>query len=420
VDAIVVGGGILGCCAGLQLRRAGLEVVICERDGVGAATSSAGAGFVGAWAAGWIPTFGAEELELERFGLAFYDELARAGHELGYRQNGNLYAAASDEAWAAFVEPIAANTDAVPDVRRLTAAEAEAATAGVLAADAIVGAALHPSGAQVSAPRAAHAVAAEYLDEGGMLETRLPVRSLLVRGGRVAGVETTRETIEAPVVVLAAGAWSNQLLREHGVWLPCVPLVASRVVTEPLGLPPTIPTIMMRDRRIYAREEEGGLLWGTGFEAPPRFAFADNDPPERFDSLSLDGFFEMRRVADDAVDAIPLLNVARSAAVSFGAPTYTADNRPLLGPVPALEGLLALVGCNEAGITHGPGFGKLIAELVVDGHARLCEVDAFRVDRFGPGVGSGRDIAKALGRARADAAGGTTNEVWERGWAAAR
>ena len=272
----------------------------------------------------------------------------------------------------------------MPDGRRLDAGAVAAVTGGVVAADKVVGGVLHPSGGQVTAGKAARAMAQRFRDGGGRLHTREPVERIVVSGGRVEGVETSAGTIACDRVVLAAGAWANVLLRPLGVFLPYAPLVAFRVVTEPLGIPDTMPTLMMRQPGFYAREEAGGLLWSAKYTAAPRRSFVAVDPPERFDQLPLDGYLQLREEREDVVaEFLPALGRARSATVAFGAPTYTPDGRALLGPVPDVDGLLIASGCNEGGVTHGPGFGRLIAELVVDGRPTLCSLDPFAIDRFG-------------------------------------
>jgi glycine/D-amino acid oxidase-like deaminating enzyme len=193
--------------------------------------------------------------------------------------------------------------------------------------------------------------------------------------------------------VVAAGAWANALLRPLGAFLPAAPLVAMRVVTEPLEVPDTMPTLMMGEVPLYAREERGGLLWSAAFEGAPRRMFLDADPPERFDPLPLDGYMSMSVNVRAAFAVIPRLAAARSATVSYGAPTFTPDGRALLGPVPEVEGLYAVAGCNEAGVTHAPGFGRLIAELLCAGTTSLCSIAPFAIDRFGHRYATTRDVA---------------------------
>ncbi len=381
-DVVVVGGGVIGCSVALHLARAGVDdVTVVERDDVAQATSRAGAGFVGEFAAGWDPRLADEELAIERYGLAFYRQLADDGARFDHRGNGNLYTARTEEAFAAKCLPL---LERVPDGRRLSAQEVGEITEGVVPADRVAGGVLHPSGGQVTAGKAARAMAERFRAGGGRLLTRRPVTRLVVEHGRVVGVETADGTIACERVVLAAGAWANVLLRPLDVFLPYAPLVAFRVVTEPLGIPSTLPTLMMHDPPFYAREEHGALLWGGGYQAPPRHAFVDVDPPERFDQLPLDGYEQLReRVAQGIGEVIPAFASARSATVAFGAPTYTPDGRALIGPVPGIEGLLVVSGCNEGGVTHAPGFGRLVAELIVDAEPSLCGLAPFALDRFG-------------------------------------
>jgi glycine/D-amino acid oxidase-like deaminating enzyme len=395
-DAIVAGGGILGASAAAHLLEAGVsDVLLLERDAVGQATSSAGAGFVGVWANGYLPAWKNEEVELERYGLDFYRRLAEEGYEFGYKRNGNLWAATSDEAWQTFLEPIAGH-EGVPERKVLSPDEVEEVT-GIIPARAVIGGVLFPNGCQVSAGQASEAVAARFARDKGRVETRRPVERIAVEKGRVTGVETQRGRVDTEIVVLAAGAWTNALLRGLGDSVPMVPLVQSRIVTEPLGVPPTMPTLMLQEFSfIWLREENGGLLWGSTYEEAPRLAFLDEDPPDRFDNLPLDGILKVQRDGLEAAKAIPVLARYRSLTVAQGAPCYTPDLRGMVGPVPGIEGLWVVGGCNEAGITHGPGWGKLLAELLVDGSASLTDADPFRLDRFGGRYRTGADVVSGM------------------------
>jgi len=396
-EALVVGGGILGACAAAHLLEAGIsDVLLLERDDLAQATSSAGAGFVGIWAGGYLPPWKEEEVAIERYALHFYRDLADERHEFDYKQNGNLWAATTNEAWERFVAPIAGH-EAVPERRVLTSDEVEEVT-GIISSEAVVGGVLFPNGCQVSAPKATRAVAARFNEHGGRLDVRRPVERLVVEHGRVVAVETARGRIDAGIVVLAAGAWINVLLRELGVRVPMVPLVQSRIVTEPLGVPPTMPTLMLQEFNfIWLREEYGGLLWGSSYEEAPRLAFVEEDPPNRFDQLPLDGVQKVQRDGEDASRAIPVLARYCRMTIAQGAPCYTPDLRGMVGPVPGIDGLYVVGGCNEAGITHGPGWGKLLAEVVVTGSSKLTDIDVFRLDRFGDRYATGTDVVAGMG-----------------------
>src|SRR5690349_7899541 len=117
-DVVVIGAGVIGCAVGVHLLEAGAEaVLVLERDGVAQATSAAGAGFLGEWAAGWDPRGGVEELAIDRYGLEYYAALNARGHELEYRHNGNLYLATTARTWDQHCDRLFSQ---VPDARRVS------------------------------------------------------------------------------------------------------------------------------------------------------------------------------------------------------------------------------------------------------------------------------------------------------------
>ena len=395
-DVVVIGGGVLGCSAALHLKEAGAgEVLLLERDELAHGTSSAGAGFIGLWGAGYVGAWDGAEIELERYGLEFYRQLAEAGYEFDYRSDGNLWAATNADSWNSYIDAIARHP-AVPDKLVLSADEVAEVT-GIIEPDAIAGGVLHPDGGQVSAPKATLAIADRFTRAGGRIEVYRPVSRIIILRGRIVGVETSTGTIDTDAVVLAAGAWNNALLREHGIWLPAVPLVASRLVTESLGVPPTMPTLMFQEFSFaWLREEQGGLMWGCSYEGPPRYDFVEADPPLALTEVTRVAIPGVQRVGSDMERIIPVLARARAVTVAQGAPTYTADLRALVGPQPGIDGLYVIAGCNEAGVTHGPGYGRLIADHMSGARRTEAGMNDFRIDRFDGTLTRPQDVVKAM------------------------
>lgn len=401
-DVIVVGGGIFGAAAALHLVMEGAgDVLLLERDRVGQATSAAGAGFIDPWAAGSNPHLGPEELAVEKYGLQFYAQLMQDHPEVAYLRNGCLWVATDEEQWSRLT-PIL-DYPSVPT--EVLEPNDIATVTEVVNAEAVVRGVFHPGSGQVSAAGATRALAAEFRRSGGRLEERRPVESLVVEDDRVVGVQTAIGRVLSDRVVLAAGAWSNELLAPNAVFLPMVPLVVSRIVTEPLDVPESTPPLFVPGVAegedevgyLYLRGEQSRLLWGAHYLSPPRTLFVDAPVAERFDQLPLDGIEELKRAAQRAASVVPLLGRYRSVTVAHGAPCYTADNRSLIGAVPELEGLFVLAGCNEMGVTHAPGFGKVTAELIVSGTSSLTSVSAWRPDRFDGELRSGADVLARLG-----------------------
>jgi hypothetical protein len=52
----------------------------------------------------------------------------------------------------------------------------------------------------------------------------------------------------------------------------------------------------------------------------------------------------------------------------------------------APAGLYVIAGDNEVGVTHGPGLGRLMAEVIQAGGSDWVDVSRYRLDRFEPGA----------------------------------
>src|SRR5262249_12213515 len=74
--------------------------------------------------------------------------------------------------------------------------------------------ALFPGDRRVDNVRLVRALAASAVARGASLLTGRPVTSLLVEGGRMAGVRAGTEAVQAPVVINAAGAWAGLLAND--------------------------------------------------------------------------------------------------------------------------------------------------------------------------------------------------------------
>lgn len=115
----------------------------------------------------------------------------------------------------------------------------------------------------------------------------------------MTGVATAKGTIEGPIVVDAAGAWTRQVAEASGIRVPLVPTRQQLIVTEPLdGVHANLPMVRIMDAAVYMRPCQGGLLWGV-YEEAPRF----------FDMQSLGRDFDIKDMPLD-------IEVLRSAAAA--------------------------------------------------------------------------------------------------------
>ena len=221
----------------------------------------------------------------------------------------------------------------------------------------------------------------------------LVASDLIVSGGRVAGVTTSRGPLVAGAVVNCAGGWIGRFDARAGR----VPVQAVRhqlIVTEPLEcVADGHASVRVVDANTYARPCWGGLMFG-GYESRPAF-LSDRELPESVDDLSLDDR-PIHELVARVSDTFPLLRDAPVRALRGGIPTLTADGHPIIGELPGIAGAFVVGGCNVGGLSTSPAVGEAVAEWIVS--ARRPELLApFAPDRF-----AGRPGEELLSAARAN------------------
>jgi sarcosine oxidase, subunit beta len=60
----------------------------------------------------------------------------------------------------------------------------------------------------------------------------------------------------------------------------------------------------------------------------------------------------------------------------------TLDHHPVLGMAPNASGLYLANGFSGHGVMHAPATGKILADLILRGHADLIDVSLLQLSRF--------------------------------------
>lgn len=196
-DVLVVGAGVVGASVAYHLARAGRAVTVVERGEVGGGVTSASFGWVGlakseakAYAEPLRASAATEFARLRREDLAPF----------GLRECGAISWEPTEDETRAFVDEHRAIGHDIELIAReeVLAREPGLRTAPALAAYARGDAAVDPS----SLARSLIAAAAAH---GAHIMTETTVTELLRANGTVTGALTSRGTIRAATVVLAAG-----------------------------------------------------------------------------------------------------------------------------------------------------------------------------------------------------------------------
>jgi glycine/D-amino acid oxidase-like deaminating enzyme len=415
-EVVVIGGGIAGVATAYYLARAGVPVTLCEKGRIAGEQSSRN------W--GWIRKQGRDPRELPAIVLALrlWQEIAQTlGEEIGWHRGGVAYLAESAaelarlEAWLPHAQAHQLDT-------RLLSSAATDALLGQQERR-FMGALLTPSDARAEPALAVPALARAAQAAGAAIHESCAVRALDLAAGRVAGVVTEGGRIACRTAVLAGGAWSALFLRRHGVDLPQLKVKASVQRTTP-GPLITESAVGARAAAFRRRRDGGYTLARSGAatcditpaalrhcraflpalrdkwgEIRLRIGRPFLDELTAASAWSADGTspFERIRVLDPAPDHAVLDRVMRDAARLFpqlrevrplerwaGMIDVTPDEIPVLGPVPALPGLLLATGFSGHGFGIGPAAGFLMAELA-RGRTPIVDLHPFRLARFAEG-----------------------------------
>lgn len=405
-DVVVVGGGIVGTAAAAFLAEEGAAVLLVERDAIAAGASGRNSGVV-------QQPFDRALVPLYRDTVREYRALAEA--DLGFRwpeEPAGLLLVSRDEA------VIQAEAEAIRRSGSRLGAEVldpEATRRLEPGLARGVWACRVPTGHPVPPAAATRAFARLAEGRGVRIAVGTAARPWLDRKGeRLLGVALGDVgRIACGAVLIAAGPLASALVDPTGRWRPIRSLWGivlevdlhrpPRHVLEEAGIDGVTTagdggTGRRRRRRPAAsggssvESEEGGARArggdaGAGSEvafslvtAAGRTSLGSTFLPLQPDPIAWSA--DLRRRAARFVPALRFVEVTGTRVC---ARPMALDGRPLLGPVPGLDGLFLAAGHGPWGISTGPGSARLVVEGILGRQVTIPP--ALAAARFGvPGV----------------------------------
>jgi D-amino-acid dehydrogenase len=232
--------------------------------------------------------------------------------------------------------------------------------------EAAIGGAQYAEPLTTSDPRAlAQSYAALFVKRGGRME-RGDALSLEPSGGRWM-VTTGSGRLAARDIVIALGPWSDERARRFGLRLPFFVKRGYHMHYEAKGNAGLTRPVLDLERGYLVTPMTLGLRLTTGAE----FARRD-DPPS---SAHLD------RLEPFARELFPI-GARKDAKPWMGRRPCLPDMRPIIGPFPGKPGLWLDFGHHHLGLTLGPVTGRLLAEMMT-GEAPFIDPAPFKAERFG-------------------------------------
>ncbi|GGH77751.1 glycine oxidase [Pullulanibacillus pueri] len=364
-DAIIIGGGVMGCSIAYQLSKRKKKVLLLEKNQIGCEASSAAAGMLGVQAEleAHDPLF-----ELAKSSRALFSSLASEIKALTHIDielihNGQLKMAQNEEQ----VESL----KAIGDWQRSIGEEAIWLDREALLnlepclSENLHGALYFPKEGQVYAPNLTQGFAKASALLGTKIREYCEVQSLILSHHTVQGVRTLLGDFYAETIIVATGAWSGQWLpQELQQKQPLYP-----VKGEAFSLTTHAPFIKrtLFTKGCYIVPKRGGqLLVGATMHA------------HTFDkSVSLQG---LSSLMNKAKEILPIIETATMDRFWSGIRPMTQDGFPYLGEHPDIDRLFIATGHYRNGILLSPITGQLIAEMVTDQRLSV-PLNDFRINR---------------------------------------
>ena len=145
-----------------------------------------------------------------------------------------------------------------------------------------------------------------------------------------------------------------------------------------------MPSVQCLELGLWLRELHGAFSWGGGFAYRLLSALQEDGLEFGYGRPVSSVLLDAQNAHQEQVaEVFPALSGLSSTETIQGVPVYTVDGGLYVGAVTGIGGLWALAGDNESGITHGPGMGKLVAQLIMN-ETPFVDPAPFRLDRVDP------------------------------------
>ena len=378
-QAVVIGGGVVGCSILYHLTKLGWhDVILLERDELtSGSTWHAAANIHGLHDSTNIS-------RIQHYTMGLYKDLeAETGQSCGVFQPGSLYLAQTQNRSHQLQLQAAKAKLYGMNFSEITRSEAEELHP-LVNFDGIRCIMWEPDGGNVDPSGVTAAYAAGARRNGAEIYRFTPVIGTEIQSDGSWVVRTSKGDIKTQWVVNAAGLWGREVARLAGVELPLQPTEHQYFVTETIAqigsMDRRLPSVADRDGEYYLRQEGKGLLVGA-YERDLRFWAEDETPAGFGHELFEDDLERIEENMMRAIERVPAVGEAGIKRVINGPMIWSPDSNVLFGPVPELKNYFCCNGIIP-GFSQSGGLGLLAAEWIIEGETKY-DMFAWDVARFG-------------------------------------
>lgn len=368
-DAVIIGGGVNGVSIAYNLAKRGLtNICVLERNFLASgATGRCGAGVRAQWGT---------EMNL-RMSMASVRMFENMNEELDYdddiefNQGGYLLLAYTEAGWEQFKKNVALQKAHGLQVELLTPAGAKEVVPH-LNTEQLLGATYCPTDGHCNPFKVTDAYAKAARRLGVEIYTNTTVTGIERDGDRIQGVHTDRGYVSTPVVVNAAGGWSQDVAAMVGLEIPTHSERHQILITEPVE-PMQRPMVMSFHHYLYCQQTpHGSFIMGLG------------DPTEK-PGYNMEASWQfLEEMAEKITWLLPPLRHIRVVRQWAGLYNMTPDRTPILGPVEEVPGFYLACGFSGHGFMIAPMVGVLLAQSIL-GQKTEIPIEPMSLGRFARG-----------------------------------
>ena len=382
-QAVVIGGGVVGCSVLYHLTKAGwTDVVLLERSELTSGST---------WhAAGGMHTINGDPnvAKLQQYTIELYNEIEELSEQsIGLHLTGGVFLAATNERFDWLKSMHAKGLYLGMDTEIISPKEA-ADIFPLLDPDKFVGAMSDPLEGHLDPSGTTWAYAKAAQKNGAVIHQQTRVTDLQQNQDGSWCVITEQGEIHTEHVVNAGGLWAREVGRMVGLELPVLAMEHMYLLTEDMpevvafnessGL--EVPHCVDFDGELYLRQERKGMLMGTYEKACK--PWSPKETPWDFGHELLPA--DIDRIAPSlevGFEHFPAFQNAGIKQIINGPFTFAPDGNPLIGPIKGLRGYWCACGV-MAGFSQGGGVGFALSNWMIEGDPGF-DIWAMDVSRYG-------------------------------------
>ena len=363
-DAVIIGGGVMGCAIAYNLAKEGLKPVVIEKSDIGGEASGSNGGGVRQSARHL------KEMPLAIESIQLYGQLhEELGMDVEYVREGNLRLCTNDEELETMQKAVENQKAVGLELKMLD--RKEVLEINPFVGEKVVGASFCPTDGHVNPFLVTYGYHNKAKSLGAQFFTQETVMDIGLQKGKIDRVVTDKQTIETNLIVDAAGVAGREIAKMVGLDFPMRPVFSEALITEPY---PIMFKQMVGHAKglFYGRQTaHGSFFWG-GFVGTEQFIHREGKPQFHFIGPAI-----CRMVAD----FFPILKGINVIRMWSGLIAMMSDGLPVLGLTEEVPGLVFATGFSGHGFGLAPIIGRLISQLIMDCRTSL-PISDFCYSRF--------------------------------------